>query len=105
MLGLLLLLPATGFLLAFFILPALTLFAYSVLTQRADGVVTLPLTLSHLQHFFGTSLYTHVLFSTLRMAAITAALAAVAGLSGCARDGAQQRAGDADHDHRGDRAR
>jgi putative spermidine/putrescine transport system permease protein len=47
------------------------------LTQGADGVVTLPVTLSHLQHFFGTSLYTHVLFSTLRMAAITAAVAAV----------------------------
>jgi putative spermidine/putrescine transport system permease protein len=77
--GLVLLLPAAGFLLAFFILPALTLFAYSVLTQRADGVVTLPLTLSHFQHFFGTSLYTHVLFSTLRMAAITAALAALLG--------------------------
>jgi putative spermidine/putrescine transport system permease protein len=77
--GLLLLLPASGFLLAFFIAPALTLFAYSVLTQRADGVVTLPLTLSHFQHFFGTSLYTHVLFSTLRMAAVTAAFAAVLG--------------------------
>jgi putative spermidine/putrescine transport system permease protein len=77
--GLLLLLPATGFLLAFFIVPALTLFAYSVLTQRADGVVTLPLTLSHFQHFFGTSLYTHVLLSTLRMAAITAGCAALLG--------------------------
>ncbi|MEA2740387.1 MAG: putative spermidine/putrescine transport system permease protein [Acetobacteraceae bacterium] len=77
--GLLLLLPASGFLLAFFIVPALTLFAYSVLTQRPDGVVTLPLTLSHFEHFFGTTLYTHVLFSTLRMAAITAALAALLG--------------------------
>jgi putative spermidine/putrescine transport system permease protein len=77
--GILLLLPATGFLLAFFIIPALTLFAYSVLTQGADGVVTLPLTLSHFQHFFGTSLYTHVLLSTLRMAAITAACAALLG--------------------------
>lgn len=79
LLGLLLLLPATGFLVAFFVLPALTLFAYSVLTQRADGIVTLPLTLSHLRHFFGTGLYTHVLFSTLRMAAITAAVAALLG--------------------------
>jgi putative spermidine/putrescine transport system permease protein len=77
--GLLLLLPATGFLLAFFVVSALTLFAYSVLTQRADGVVALPLTLSHFQHFFSTSLYTHVLFSTLRMAAVTAALAALLG--------------------------
>jgi putative spermidine/putrescine transport system permease protein len=77
--GLLLLLPATGFLLAFFVIPALTLFAYSVLTQRADGMVTLPLTLSHFQHFFGTSLYTHVLASTLRMATITAFIAALLG--------------------------
>jgi putative spermidine/putrescine transport system permease protein len=77
--ALLLLLPATGFLLAFFIIPALTLFAYSVLTQRADGVVSLPFTLSHFQHFFGTSLYSHVLFDTLRMAAVTAALAALLG--------------------------
>lgn len=77
--GIMLLLPAALFLLAFFIIPALSLFAYSVLTQRTDGVVTLPVTLSHLQHFFGTSLYMHVLYSTLRMAAITAALAAVLG--------------------------
>jgi hypothetical protein len=35
--GMLLLLPATGFLLAFFVVPALTLIAYSVLTQRRDG--------------------------------------------------------------------
>jgi putative spermidine/putrescine transport system permease protein len=77
--GLLLLLPAAGFLLAFFIVPAVTLFAYSVLTQRADGFVTLPLTAAHFQHFFGTTLYTHVLFSTLRMAAVTAALAALLG--------------------------
>jgi putative spermidine/putrescine transport system permease protein len=77
--GILLLMPATGFLLAFFVVPALSLFAYSVLTQRPDGVVTLPLTISHLRHFFGTDLYTHVLYSTLRMAAITAGLAAVLG--------------------------
>jgi putative spermidine/putrescine transport system permease protein len=77
--GILLLLPAAGFLLAFFVVPALSLFVYSVLTQRADGVVTLPLTVSHLRHFFGTDLYTHVLYSTLRMAAITAGLAAVLG--------------------------
>ena len=77
--GLLLLLPACGFLLAFFVVPALTLFGYSVLTQRPDGVVTLPFTLSHFQHFLGTGLYTHVLVSTLRMAAVTAGLAALLG--------------------------
>ena len=78
-LGLLLLTPAVAFLLAFFLVPAVTLFSYSVLTQRADGVVTLPLSLSHLRHFFTGSLYLHVLLSTLRMAAITAALAALLG--------------------------
>ncbi len=77
--GVLLLLPASGFLLAFFVAPAVTLFAYSVLTQRADGVVTVPFTLTHLTHFFATPLYTHVLISTLRMAAVTAALAALLG--------------------------
>ncbi|WP_428485025.1 ABC transporter permease [Rhodopila sp.] len=77
--GLLLLLPAAAFLLAFFVLPACTLFTYSVLTQRADGVVTVPFTLSHLGHFFSTGLYTHVLISTLRMAAVTAAMAALLG--------------------------
>jgi putative spermidine/putrescine transport system permease protein len=77
--GLLLLLPAAGFLLAFFVIPALTLFSYSLLTQHADGVVTLPLTLSHFQHFFVTTLYTHVLISTLRMATVTAVLAALLG--------------------------
>jgi len=39
----------------------------------------MPLTLSHLGHFFSTGLYTHVLLSTLRMAAITAGLAALVG--------------------------
>lgn len=79
MAGVLLLLPALGFLLAFFVIPALTLFTYSLLTQRSDGVVTLPFTLSHFRHFFGTSLYTHVLTSTLKMATITAVLAGLLG--------------------------
>ncbi len=77
--GWLLLLPAAAFLLAFFILPALTLFAYSVLTQGADGVTGLPLTLGHFSHFFHESVYSRVLFSTLRMAFVTAALAALLG--------------------------
>jgi putative spermidine/putrescine transport system permease protein len=37
------------------------------------------LTLGHFQHFFSTSLYSHVLVATLRMAAVTAALAAILG--------------------------
>jgi putative spermidine/putrescine transport system permease protein len=77
--GLLLLMPAAGFLVAFFFIPALTLFAYSLLTQNADGIVGMPLTLEHFQHFFSTSLYSHVLVATLRMAAVTAALAAILG--------------------------
>ena len=77
--GLMLLMPAMLFLLAFFVVPAFTLFAYSVLTQHVDGVVGWPLTLSHLRHFFVTDLYTHVLVATLRMAAVTAALAALLG--------------------------
>jgi putative spermidine/putrescine transport system permease protein len=77
--GLLLLLPAAGFLLAFFVIPAFTLFSYSVLTQNSNGVVGLPFTLAHMRHFFVTDLYMHVLIATLRMAAITAAVAALLG--------------------------
>lgn len=79
LIGYLLLLPAAGFLIAFFVVPALTLFAYSVLTQGSDGVVGGPLTLTHMRHFFSTELYSHVLFATLRMAVVTAAIAAVLG--------------------------
>jgi putative spermidine/putrescine transport system permease protein len=77
--GLLLLMPAGLFLLAFFIIPAATLFSYSVLTQHADGSVGLPTTMAHMQHFFSMSLYTGVLAATLRMSAITAVLAAILG--------------------------
>src|ERR1700761_3999459 len=65
--GILLLLPAGLFLLAFFIIPALTLFSYSVLTQHTDGSVGLPTTMAHAQHFFGSDLYIGVLLATLRM--------------------------------------
>jgi putative spermidine/putrescine transport system permease protein len=77
--GWLLLLPAASFLLAFFILPALTLFAYSVLTQGGDGTTGLPLTFSHFSHFFHESVYSRILISTLRMACTTAAMAALLG--------------------------
>jgi putative spermidine/putrescine transport system permease protein len=77
--GWLLLLPAAAFLITFFIVPALTLFTYSVLTQGADGMAALPLTLSHFSHFFHERVYSHVLFATLRMAFATAALAALLG--------------------------
>ena len=77
--GWLLLMPAAIFFLAFFVVPALTLFSYSLLTQRADGIAALPLTVSHYTHFFGTAVYSHVLFATLRMAFVTAALAVLLG--------------------------
>jgi putative spermidine/putrescine transport system permease protein len=50
-----------------------------VLTQGANGVVGWPLTLSHFAHFLHEGVYTHVLIATLRMAFLTAALAAVLG--------------------------
>ncbi|HVY17708.1 MAG TPA: ABC transporter permease [Rhodopila sp.] len=77
--GWLLLLPAVAFLLAFFVLPAVTLFAYSILTQHADGTVSLPVTFNHFSHFFRESVYSHVLFDTLKMALATAALAILLG--------------------------
>jgi putative spermidine/putrescine transport system permease protein len=68
--------PALLFLAVFFVLPAVRLIGYSVLTQSPEGTVGLPLTLGHYQHFFGTSLYSRVLFVTLRIALCTT-LAAV----------------------------
>ena len=70
------LLPSLLFLAFFFVLPALTLFSYSFLTQSPQGTVGLPLTLAHYQHFFGTSLYAHVLWTTLSISLWTTAAAA-----------------------------
>jgi putative spermidine/putrescine transport system permease protein len=72
----LLVMPALLFLAMFFVLPAVRLIGYSVLTQSPEGTVGLPLTLGHYQHFFGTSLYSRVLLVTLRIALCTT-LAAV----------------------------
>ncbi len=69
--------PSLLFLAFFFLLPAATLFAYSFLTQSAQGSVGLPLTLAHYQHFFGTSLYSHVLWTTLRISLWTTTAAAM----------------------------
>jgi putative spermidine/putrescine transport system permease protein len=71
------LLPSMLFLAFFFLVPAATLFAYSLLTQSAQGTVGLPVTFTHYQHFFGTALYSHVLASTLRISLWTTAAAAV----------------------------
>jgi len=65
------------FLAFFFVVPAVTLFAYSFLTQSPQGIVGLPLTLAHYQHFFGTPLYAHVLWTTLKISLWTTAAAAL----------------------------
>lgn len=75
----LLVLPALLFVLAFFIVPATTLFSYSVLTQTPTGRIFLPLTLDSYVHLFTTPIYRNVLFATLRVSAATAALAVVLG--------------------------
>jgi putative spermidine/putrescine transport system permease protein len=77
--GAALLLPAVGFLIAFFIVPAASLLVDGFLTQDTHGMPKLPLTLSHYEHFFGTWLYSHVLLTTLRISLLTALLAAILG--------------------------
>ena len=73
------LLPSLLFLGFFFVLPAVMLFAYSFLTQSAQGTVGLPVTLEHYRHFFGTALYAHVLWTTLAISLWTTAAAALLG--------------------------
>ncbi len=77
--GLLLVGPALLFMLAFFLVPAGILFSYSVLTQPANGVIGLPLTLGHYAHLVATPLYVHVFLVTLRIALWTAGLAVLLG--------------------------
>jgi ABC-type sulfate transport system permease component len=79
MVGLGLALPALAFLAVFLLVPAVRLVSAGFLTQNAQGVLTGPVTVEHYLHFFGTSLYSHVLFVTLRISLVTAALAAVLG--------------------------
>jgi putative spermidine/putrescine transport system permease protein len=69
------LLPSLSFLALFFALPAVCLISYSFLTQSPEGNVGLPPTLEHYRHFLGTSLYTHVLWTTLRISLCTTAIA------------------------------
>ena len=71
------LLPSLLFLAAFFALPAVVLITYSFKTQSAQGIVGLPFTLEHYGHFFGTPLYAHVLWTTLRISLVTTAIAAL----------------------------
>lgn len=75
----LLVLPAVLFLVIIFIVPVAVLFSYSVLTQPQNGVIGLPLTLSHYAHLAETPLYLHVLAITLRISLWTAALSVLLG--------------------------
>jgi putative spermidine/putrescine transport system permease protein len=77
--GIALVLPAVGFLCAFFLVPALSLLVDGFLTQSEHGTLGAPMTLAHFAHFFGTALYSHVLLTTLRISLETAALAAILG--------------------------
>jgi putative spermidine/putrescine transport system permease protein len=70
-----LLAPSLLFLTAFFALPALALISYSFLTQSPEGIVGLPATLAHYEHFFGTALYSRVLLTTLRISLWTTGIA------------------------------
>ncbi len=74
-----LLLPSILFLVVFFAVPAGTLLGYGFLTNAANGSSGLPLTLAHYAHFFGTPLYAHVLFTTLRISVSTTLAAALLG--------------------------
>ncbi len=74
-----LLLPSLMFLLAFFVCPAVGLLSYSFLTQSPNGTLGPPLTLEHYRHFFGTALYSHVLFTTIRISVVTTCAAIVLG--------------------------
>ncbi len=71
--------PSLLFLAVFFVLPALGLLTYSVLTQAPDGRVGLPFTAAHYEHFFGTWLYSRVLLKTLEISLITTLVAVVLG--------------------------
>lgn len=64
---LLLILPMTLFLVLFFLLPALNLLSYSVLTQNVQGIIGTPFTLAHFRKFFTVELYLRVLWTTLRI--------------------------------------
>jgi putative spermidine/putrescine transport system permease protein len=74
-----LVLPALLFLSVFLLLPAVRLIAAGFLTQNPHGSIGAPVTLSHYEHFFDTGLYSHVLFVTLRISLLTAAISALLG--------------------------
>jgi putative spermidine/putrescine transport system permease protein len=79
MTGIALALPAVAYLALFLLIPAVRLISAGFLTQAANGTLGGPVTLSHFVHFFGTSLYSHVLLVTLRISLLTAVVAAILG--------------------------
>lgn len=79
LMGLALGLPVAVFLAAFLFVPAFSLTIDGFLTQDQQGHLRAPVTLAHYAHFFGTALYSHVLFVTLRVSLLTALFAAVLG--------------------------
>ncbi|WP_266064493.1 ABC transporter permease [Brucella intermedia] len=71
------LLPCLAFMAIFFLVPAVTLLASSLMTLGPQGDVGLPLTLNNYGRFFATPLYAHVLMTTLRISLITSCIAAL----------------------------
>jgi putative spermidine/putrescine transport system permease protein len=72
--GLLLVTPATTFLLAFFILPILQMVTYSVTAHMAQGALVPGLTLENYTRLFRTDLYWIVLVRTLRIAVLASVI-------------------------------
>ena len=72
-------LPALLFVAVFFVIPGASLFSESVLTQTANGNIGLPVSLAQYHHLLATPVYRAVLLTTLRISAITAVLAMLAG--------------------------
>jgi putative spermidine/putrescine transport system permease protein len=69
--GVAMLLPALGFLLAFLVLPSVLLLSYSVLSQPQSGDIGLPLTLSSYERLISSAAYRRVAMTTLRVAFFT----------------------------------
>ena len=77
--GLLLAAPALLFVAVFFLIPAATLFSFSVMTQAKSGDIGAPFTLQHYAHLAETPLYLKTLAITLRISLWTAGLAILLG--------------------------
>lgn len=74
-----LLVPAVLLLTALFLLPAVILLSYSVMTQDAAGNIGAPATFEHFVRLFTNPLYAKVLVVTLRVSLVTCLLAIVIG--------------------------